>query len=241
MPKIEFQNVTSTYYNENTKLTVVALDDFSVTFENQKITAILGENGCGKTTLLKCICDFQKYTGNILLDDKNINSYTTKKRNIGYVPQDIMLNPKQNVFDNIAFSLMLKKIKAPEIREKVYSISEKLKISHVLNRRINELSKGQQQRISLAKALIKDPNILILDEPFSNLDKTNKEIIFGILDEFMRQEDRICIFVTHNTKDAVFYSDDIISMKDGKLVSKNSSSNLIDKFNDNGFKEGLNA
>ena len=220
MPSITFNDVSSSYYNENTKLKVLALDHFSTTFENGKITAILGENGSGKTTLIKCICDFVKYEGEILLDDKNIDTLTTRKRNIGYVSQDIILNPKQNVFDNIAFSLFIQKKKAIEIRQKVYLLAELLKISHLLNRQVDELSKGQQQRVVIAKALIKDPDILLLDEPFSNLDKDNKEIIFALIKEFIKQENRLCIFVTHNTKDAVFYSDAIIEMKDGKLINK---------------------
>lgn len=220
MPTITFEHVHSFYEGGNDHKRIQALNDFCAVFENRKIHAITGENGSGKSTLLKCLCDFQPYEGHIFLEGKDVADILTKDRHIGYVPQESSLNPKQNVFENISFPLMIAKKKAEEIRLLTYAIAKDLKISQLLNRKVSEISKGQAQRVSLAKALVKEPEVCLLDEPFANLDRQNKEIGFSLLRKNLERKDFVCLLVTHDALDALEFCDTITTLDAGRCVSR---------------------
>ncbi len=220
MPNIVCEHVHSFYESGSGGERIHALDDFCAVFETGQIHALVGENGSGKSTLLKCICDFQPYEGRILLGGKDIDGILTKNRHIAYVPQESSLNPGQNVFENISFPLTIAKKKADQVRFLTYSIAKDLRISHLLNRRVSEISKGQSQRVSLAKALVKDAEVYLLDEPFANLDRENKEIGFSLLRRKMSLGDSICLLVTHDPIDAMQFCDDIVTVESGRVASQ---------------------
>ena len=220
MPSIVFEHVHSYYESGKGGERIHALNDFCAVFESGKVHAIVGENGSGKSTLLKCVCDFQAYEGRILLGEKDIADILTKNRHIAYVPQESALNPGQNVFENISFPLIIAKKKADEVRLLTYAIASELKISNFLNRKVSEVSKGQLQRVSLAKALVKEAEVYLLDEPFANLDRENKKIGFSLLKKKMERNDSICLLVTHDPMDALEFCDSITTIERGGCVSQ---------------------
>lgn len=220
MDFLEIKNLSLTYYNKKTKVVVDALKNVSINFELGKITVIVGEIGSGKSSLVKVICGILPYDkGDILYKGKNIDDIYVEDRNFAYICQDVILFPKKTVFDNLCVSLLGKKIKKEEIRERVYKIAEEFNIEFLLGRKPKEISVGQIQRVNLAKTFLRNPDIYILDEPFSNLDlKTNLELRKKLKYK-IKDNNSTCIFVTHNINDALYLADNVIVMKDSEIIA----------------------
>lgn len=218
MPEIKFNNVTAYIQNKKDKTVALILEDFSVTFKNNKLTCIVGESGSGKTTLLKCIIDTISYNGEIYFDDVNVDTMDMKSKKIGYICQTSDLAPNKTVFDNILFPLTIQKMKEEKARELIYKFADEFEITFLLARKVKELSSGQKKIVSFIKTIIKEPNIVLLDEPTSDLDKETSEYVLNKLVNYIKIHQSTCIMVTHNLDVALKYGDEIMVMDEGKII-----------------------
>jgi spermidine/putrescine transport system ATP-binding protein len=194
------------------------VDDFNLEVGRGEFVTFLGPSGCGKTTTLRMIAGFDQPTsGEILLNGEDITKIPANKRPINTVFQRYALFPHMNIFDNIAFGLKLKKLPQDEIRRKVKHVLEIVDLEGFEKRQVSTLSGGQQQRIAIARALVNEPEILLLDEPLGALDlKMRKEMQL----ELKNMHDQLgitFIYVTHDQEEALTMSDKIVVMSEGKV------------------------
>lgn len=206
------------------------LKNVSFDVQRESLTSILGPSGSGKTTLLNIIAGFQPICeGELLLNGKLVNSrgfsVAPDKRNVGMVFQDHALFPHLTVLENIHTGLKAKKTSVNNLERLI----EKLHLSHLKNRHPHELSGGQQQRTALARALVADPEILLLDEPFANLNQ-DLQIEVGIeLVDILRQQKTTTLMVTHDQNDAMAISDNIVMLIDGTHIQSGPPGMLYHK------------
>lgn len=194
------------------------VEDFNLEVKKGEFVTFLGPSGCGKTTILRMIGGFETPTsGEILLHGEDISKFPPNKRPINTVFQKYALFPHYNIFDNIAFGLKLKKMPKDVIEEKVKHALEVVDLEGFEKRRITTLSGGQQQRIAIARAIVNEPEILLLDEPLGALDyKMRKEMQLEL--KSMHEELGITfIYVTHDQEEALTMSDRIVVMSDGRI------------------------
>ncbi|MDE5698353.1 MAG: polyamine ABC transporter ATP-binding protein [Lachnospiraceae bacterium] len=194
------------------------VDDFNLTVQRGEFVTFLGPSGCGKTTTLRMIAGFDKPTeGELLLNGEDIRDLPPNKRPINTVFQRYALFPHLNVFENVAFGLKLKKLPKAEIVKKVKKALEMVDLEDFEDRRIQTLSGGQQQRIAIARAIVNEPEILLLDEPLGALDlKMRKEMQLEL--KGMHEKLGITfIYVTHDQEEALTMSDKIVVMSEGKI------------------------
>ncbi|MCR5425478.1 MAG: polyamine ABC transporter ATP-binding protein [Lachnospiraceae bacterium] len=211
---IELKDITRIFDDNG----FVAVKDFNLEVKRGEFVTFLGPSGCGKTTTLRMIAGFDLPTkGQILLDGKDISQLPPNKRPINTVFQRYALFPHMNIFDNIAFGLKLKNLPKEEIVKKVKRVLEMVDLEGFENRTVSTLSGGQQQRIAIARALVNEPKILLLDEPLGALDlKMRKEMQL----ELKSMHDRLgitFIYVTHDQEEALTMSDKIVVMNEGKI------------------------
>ena len=230
MSSITLKNV-SIYY-KNKKSIITAVDDVSFSFHDKKINVLIGFSGCGKTSILNAISGQILYDGEIFISEKNIEEIAVQKRNISYVNQDIVLYPHLTVYDNIAYPLKLLNLPREEIDVRVRELSNELDIGFLLTRKPKYLSVGQQQRVAIARAFAKRPDILIMDEPLSNLDKQTSEDIRRYIKDLVKEYECTCIYVSHNITDAVYLADSIFLMNEGKLVGEYSPKEFLQSNNE---------
>lgn len=210
---IELRNITKRFEDG-----FVAVDDFNLTVKRGEFVTFLGPSGCGKTTTLRMIAGFDMPSeGEILLDGKDISSLPPNKRPINTVFQRYALFPHLNIFDNIAFGLKLKKLPKNEVVKKVKRVLEMVDLEGFESRKVQTLSGGQQQRIAIARALVNEPEILLLDEPLGALDlKMRKEMQLELIS--MHEKLGITfIYVTHDQEEALTMSDKIVVMSEGRM------------------------
>ena len=210
---IELKHITKTFEDG-----FVAVEDFNLTVKRGEFVTFLGPSGCGKTTTLRMIAGFEIPTeGEILLDGKEIGNLPPNKRPINTVFQRYALFPHLNIFDNIAFGLKLKKLSKDEIKRKVKKVLEMVDLEGFETRKVATLSGGQQQRIAIARALVNEPQILLLDEPLGALDlKMRKEMQL----ELKSMHERLgitFIYITHDQEEAINMSDRIVVMNQGRF------------------------
>lgn len=220
MSEIKFQNV-SIYY-QNRKEIVTAVDGISFSFHDKKINVLVGFSGCGKSSILNAITGQILFDGEIYLNDTNIKDIAVQKRNISYVNQQIVLYPHLTVYDNIAYPLKLLKYPRDQIDNRVRKLATKLEIDFLLTRKPKFLSIGQQQRVAIARAFAKKPEIVLMDEPLSNLDKQTSEEIRHYIKSLLKETNATCVYVSHNITDAVSLADSIFVMNEGKIIGEYS-------------------
>ncbi|MBU0671161.1 MAG: ATP-binding cassette domain-containing protein [Patescibacteria group bacterium] len=184
----------------------------NISFATEKNLAIVGPSGSGKTTLLRCVAGLQDYQGSILFNDKKIDNTPTKNRNIGMVTQDLALFPHLSVFENIAFPLKIRKNNKQTISEKVNNILIRFRIKDLAERLPQEISGGEQQRTALARAIIYKPDLLLLDEPFAQLDAELRNDLLHWLKDVLNKEKILTLFVTHNIEEAEFIGENIFRL-----------------------------
>jgi len=204
---------------------VTAVDSINLKVKSGEILAILGPSGCGKSTLLQSIAGLEKpdqgeiKINNNLVYSKEKNIFLAPdKRKISLVFQSYALWPHYNIFDNIAYPLKVRKKSKSIIKNKVKSVLDLVKLKGTEKRYPFELSGGEQQRVALARALIMKPQILLMDEPLSNLDAKLREDMQSEIKRIQRQMDLTIIHVTHNQKEAMGLADRISIMKKGKII-----------------------
>lgn len=211
---IELRHISKVYSDNGFK----AVDDFNLEIKRGEFVTFLGPSGCGKTTTLRMIAGFEMPTsGEILLNGEDISQLPANKRPINTVFQRYALFPHMNIYDNIAFGLKLKKLPKEEIRKKVKRVLDIVDLEGFENRKISTLSGGQQQRIAIARALVNEPEILMLDEPLGALDlKMRQEMQLEL--KHMHDELGITfIYVTHDQEEALTMSDKIVVLSEGRI------------------------
>ena len=202
---------------------VEALKQVSLDIPRGSFTTFLGPSGCGKTTLLRTIAGFYRLKeGKIYLGDRLINDVPSHQRNAVMVFQDYALFPHMSIGDNIAYGLKIRKMPAQEISAKVTRTAEYLGIRGLEARHPGEISGGQQQRVALARALVMEPEVLLLDEPLSNLDAKLRMNIRAELRQIQRNLGITTIYVTHDQAEALSLSDQIAVMQSGRVVQLGS-------------------
>ena len=218
MSNIILKNV-SIYYR-NKKEIVTAVDDLSLSFHDQKANVLIGYSGCGKTSVLNAISGYILFDGEIYLNEQNILDIAVQKRNISYVSQEIVLYPHLTIYDNIAYPLKLLKLPREQIDIRVRELAYELDIDYLLTRKPKYLSIGQQQRVAIARAFAKKPEIILMDEPLSNLDKETSDEIKRYIKELLQETKATCVYVSHNITDALYLADHIFVMNEGKLIGE---------------------
>ena len=201
---------------------VEVLKEFNQVFEDKEFVTLLGPSGCGKTTMLRMLAGFEKPTsGTITIDDKVVSSDKTfvppEKRDIGMVFQSYAVWPHMTVFDNIAYPLKIKKVPKDVIKQKVEAIMEVVHLSQYADRIPSQLSGGQQQRVALGRALVAEPNLLLLDEPLSNLDAKLRESMRFEIKAIQKKLGITVVYVTHDQVEAMTMSDKVIVINDGVI------------------------
>ena len=184
------------------------IDGLSLNIKEGEFFTLLGPSGCGKTTLLRMIIGFNSIEGGeIKLDEKLINHIPTNKRNMGMVFQNYAIFPHMSVKDNVAFGLKRQKMSKQEIDEKVDEILKIVKIDHLRDRMPAKLSGGQQQRVALARAIVIHPEVLLMDEPLSNLDAKLRVEMRNAIKRIQQQIGITTVYVTHDQEEALAVSD----------------------------------
>ena len=218
MSDIRLKDV-SVYYRNKGQI-VIAVDEVSLTFHDQKVNVLIGYSGCGKTSILNAISGYILFDGEMYLDEHDILDIAVQKRNISYVSQEIVLYPHLTVYDNIAYPLKLLKLPRDQIDIRVRELANELEIDYLLTRKPKYLSIGQQQRVAIARAFAKKPNIVLMDEPLSNLDKETSDEVKRYIKKLLQESKATCIYVSHNITDALYLADYIFVMNEGKLVGE---------------------
>ncbi|WP_031387086.1 ABC transporter ATP-binding protein [Desulfonatronum thiodismutans] len=197
---------------------VQAVKPIDLNIEQGSLVTLLGPSGCGKTTILRMIAGLEHPTsGDIFIKGRRVNEVPIHKRNLGMIFQNYALFPHKTIFDNVAFGLKYRSVPKDEIREKVRQALELVRLPDVENRHPAQLSGGQQQRIALARAIVIEPDVLLMDEPLSALDENLREEMRREIDNLQQMIGVTTIFVTHDQREALSMSDKIVVMHDGVL------------------------
>ncbi|WP_417309063.1 ABC transporter ATP-binding protein [Devosia sp.] len=197
--------------------TVMAVDDFTLTVGDGELVCLLGPSGSGKSTLLRMIGGFETPTGgSIRIDGEEVTRLSPDKRPTGMVFQSHALWTHMNVFNNVAFGLKLRRLPAAEIRERVEAVLALVGLAGYGNRGTGQLSGGQQQRVALARSLVLEPKILLLDEPFASLDQHLRERLREEVRDIQQRLGITTLFVTHGQDEALALADRIVVMRNGR-------------------------
>lgn len=213
-----------------------AVNDMSFEVRSGEFVAILGQSGCGKTTTLRMIAGLESCTsgeisfqGNILDNPDRKIFIPPNKREMGMVFQSYAIWPHMNVFDNVAYPLKVRRFKKKKIKESVEQVLELVGLNHLADRKATQLSGGQQQRVALARSLVFHPKLLLLDEPFSNLDAKLREQMRIEIKALQERLDLMVILVTHDQVEALSLADKIIMMNKGNKEQVGSPKELYEK------------
>jgi multiple sugar transport system ATP-binding protein len=197
---------------------VVAVDQVSLTVENGDLAVLVGPSGCGKTTLLRMIAGLEEVSqGTIYLGDTPVNDVPPWKRNIAMVFQSYALYPHKTVFENIAFPLRARKVNKEERKKQVEQVARALDISNLLARKPRELSGGQMQRVALGRAIVRQPEAFLMDEPLSNLDAKLRVEMRAELKRLQKDLGVTTIYVTHDQAEAMTMGDKLVVMRNGQI------------------------
>ncbi|MEI6897303.1 MAG: ABC transporter ATP-binding protein [Psychromonas sp.] len=220
MSALVIKNLNCFYQNNH------ILKNLNLDLQDNEIVCLLGESGCGKTTLLRAVSGLQsEMSGNISINGRVVHrddidghrlNIPPEKRKVGLIFQDYALFPHLNVFDNIAFSLL--KMNSEEKRKRVEAVLALVQLSDFGQRFPHQLSGGQQQRISIARALAYQPELMLLDEPFSNLDQHVRFKLIKEIRSLLKKHSMSALFVTHSKEEGFAFSDKIALMKAGKII-----------------------
>jgi len=224
MSALKIENLSCSYQK------TAVLEALDLTLNDNEIVCLLGESGCGKTTLLRAVAGLQtELTGKISIRQKVLNDEKTytppEQRKIGLIFQDYALFPHLNVFDNVAFSLT-NKLSKTEKQQRVDSVLSLVKLSDMAKRFPHQLSGGQQQRIAIARALAYQPELMLLDEPFSNLDQHVRFQLINEIRQLFKQHQMSALFVTHSKEEGFAFADRIALMQAGKIVQIDTAQKL---------------
>ena len=231
MASITFKNVSVSYDRGKTK----TLKDLSLEVKDGEFCVFLGPSGCGKSTAMHCIAGLLKPdTGEVYIGDQLVTAMEKKvfvqpqQRNIAMVFQEYALYPNMTVRKNMSFGLQTLKVDKAEIEKRVNYMAKMLSIEHLMERKPAELSGGQRQRVALGRALVRDPNVFLLDEPLGNLDAKLREQVRYELKKIQSELGVTTVYVTHDQTEAMTMADHIILMRDGMIMQEGTPSDLYD-------------
>ena len=208
-------------HKHNLKVTeegVLAVQDFNLDIQDREFIVLVGPSGCGKSTTLRMIAGLEEISGGELyIDGRLVNDVAPKDRDIAMVFQNYALYPHMTVYENMAFSLKLKKLPKGEIDKKVREAAEILDITQYLDRKPKALSGGQRQRVAIGRAIVRNPKVFLMDEPLSNLDAKLRNQMRAEIIKLRQRIDTTFIYVTHDQTEAMTLGDRIVIMKDGVI------------------------
>lgn len=209
---------------------VTALDHLNLTIKDGQLVTLLGPSGCGKTTTLRSVTGFLRpSSGDIFIGGRQITDIPPEKRGIGLVFQNYALWPHMTVFKNLAFGLEMKKVPADEIKRRVAAVLASVQLSEYAERMPRELSGGQQQRVALARAIVLEPDILLLDEPLSNLDALLREQMRFEIAAIHERLGITTMYVTHDQTEAMVISDRIVIMRKGLVMQDGTPEEIYNR------------
>lgn len=250
MPNIKFKDVTMIYpfvavngiFNRKEKKEilqkqqampytsnegVVAVQHFNATIKSGELVVIVGPSGSGKTTILRMVAGLEQPSlGEIYFDNTLINDIKPEDRDVSMVFQNYSIYPNQSVYDNIAFPLRNQHLPREEVDEKVNFIVDLLKLNNKIDSFPEELSGGEKQRVAIARALVKKPKVLLMDEPFSNLDELIRINLRSEIKRIQKELGITIIYVTHDQRDALLLADRIIVMNNGIIEQNDTAINV---------------
>ena len=223
MAEIILKNITKEYENG-----FLAVKNVNLEIKDNEFVILVGPSGCGKSTTLRMIAGLEDISdGDLLIDGKRMNNVAPQHRDIAMVFQNYALYPHMTVYQNIAYSLKLKKVPKAEIRQRVEAVAASLGLQDLLDRRPGQLSGGQKQRVAMGRAIIRHPKAFLMDEPLSNLDaKLRGQMRVEIANLYQRLNTTF-IYVTHDQTEAMTLGTKIVVMKDGEIQQIDSPTNLF--------------
>src|SRR5437762_5930635 len=213
MATVTFDHVTKAYADD-----AIAVNDLDLLIKDGEFLVLVGPSGCGKTTALRCLAGLEEITaGQIKIDDRVVNRIPSKDRNIAMVFQSYALYPHMTVFNNLAFGLKLLKTPKQEIKRRVDEAAKILDLERFLDRKPKALSGGQRQRVAMGRAIVREPDAFLMDEPLSNLDaklRVEMRTYVALLHQRLRTT---TLYVTHDQTEAMTMGDRVAVMRDGRL------------------------
>ncbi len=209
---------------------VTAVNDVTLEIPDKQFTVLVGPSGCGKTTCLRLVAGLEEATGgNIYIGERLVNDVPPKDRDIAMVFQNYALYPHMSVYDNMAFGLRLRKYPKPEIDRRVREAAGMLGIQGLLGRKPKQLSGGQRQRVALGRAIVREPQVFLMDEPLSNLDAKLRVETRAEIKKLHARLQTTTIYVTHDQVEAMTMGDRIVVMHDGLVQQVDTPLNLYEK------------
>ncbi|MBA2277745.1 MAG: ABC transporter ATP-binding protein, partial [Chloroflexia bacterium] len=225
MAEIELRNITK-IFDKKTK----AVNDVDLTIADQEFMVLLGPSGCGKTTLMRMIAGLEfPEAGRVLIGGRDITDLPPRKRDIAMVFQSYAVFPHLTVFDNIAFGLKMKKVPKQEIQRRVEESAGLVQLSPYLERYSAQLSGGQRQRVAVARAIVMEPAVLLMDEPLSNLDALLRLNFRAELKRLVGELKTTTIYVTHDQVEAMSLGDRIAVMREGRIIQCGTPMEVYDR------------
>ncbi len=223
MAGLTLKNI-SKKYDQN-----VVVHDFNLEIKDKEFLVLVGPSGCGKTTTLRMIAGLEEITsGELYIGDRLVNDVPPKDRDIAMVFQSYALYPHMSVYENMAFGLKLRKIPKSEIERRVKEAAHILDIGHLLDRKPKALSGGQRQRVALGRAIVREPQVFLMDEPLSNLDAKLRVQMRAEISKLRHRLQTTVVYVTHDQTEAMTMGDRIVVMKDGLIQQVDTPMNLYD-------------
>ncbi len=209
---------------------VVAVSDVNLEIRDKEFIVLVGPSGCGKSTTLRMIAGLEEISeGELYIGDRLVNDIAPKDRDIAMVFQNYALYPHMTVFENMAFGLKLRKVPKDEIERKVNEAAKILDLTHLLDRKPKAMSGGQRQRVALGRAIVRSPQVFLLDEPLSNLDAKLRAQMRTEISKIHKKLGTTFIYVTHDQTEAMTMGDRIVCMKDGFVQQIDTPQNLYEK------------
>ena len=211
---------------------ITALDDVSLSIEDGEFFVLLGPTGAGKTTTLRTIAGLEKQdAGHVYFDGACVDQHMPADRDTAFVFQQYSLYPNMSVYDNLAFPLRAPQRQLPdsEIKQRVTTAAEKLRITHLLDRKTARLSGGEMQRVSIGRAIVREPRIFLMDEPLSNLDAKLRESLRIELKHLQKTQNSTTLFVTHDQIEALTMADRIAVLDNGQILQTGTPADIYDR------------
>lgn len=224
MAKVTFKKIGKIYEKN-----VEAVRDFDLEVNDKEFVVLVGPSGCGKSTTLRMVAGLEDITsGELYIGDQLVNDVAPKDRDIAMVFQNYALYPHMTVYENLAFALKLRKLKKSEIDNKVGEAAEILDITDLLERKPKALSGGQRQRVAIGRAIVRHPQVFLMDEPLSNLDAKLRNQMRAEIIKLRQSVDTTFLYVTHDQTEAMTLGDRIVVMKDGYIQQVGTPQEIFD-------------
>jgi multiple sugar transport system ATP-binding protein len=226
MSNVQLTNITKRFPG------VTALKDVSFEIQDGEFFVLLGPTGAGKTTTLRVIAGLEKHDeGDVVFDGDVANDLPPAERDVAFVFQQYSLYPTMTVFENLAFPLRspMREIPKEDIRKKVEDTAETLRIKHLLDRKTANLSGGEMQRVSIGRAIVREPRIFLMDEPLSNLDAKLREALRVELQHLQKTQGSTTLFVTHDQIEALTMADRIAVLNEGRIIQVGTPEDIYDR------------